>query len=105
MRKSKSLDRDYFDGLYQADDDPWKFASSPYEQAKYEHTVAALGDERAGSALEVGCSIGVLTEKLAARCDRLTATDISQAALDQAKRRCDRLANVDFRLVASADFG
>jgi SAM-dependent methyltransferase len=103
MRKNKSLDRDYFEGLYRQDEDPWKFASSPYEKAKYAHTVSALGDERARFGLEVGCSIGVLTEKLAARCDRLTATDISQAALDRAKRRCKGLPNVDFRLVSSAD--
>ena len=32
-------------------------------------------------ALELGCSVGVLTEALAARCDHVTATDIAQAAL------------------------
>ena len=102
MRKSKSLDRAYFEGLYQQDEDPWNFNSSTYEQAKYEHTLSVLGDEPARHALEVGCSIGVLTEKLAAHCDRLLATDISPAALDQAKKRCERLANVSFQLVSSA---
>jgi 2-polyprenyl-3-methyl-5-hydroxy-6-metoxy-1,4-benzoquinol methylase len=102
MRKSKSLDRDYFEGLYRQDDDPWKFATSPYEQAKYQHTLSALGEERAASALEVGCSIGVLTEKLASHCETLTSTDISQSALDRAKARCADLTNVDFRLVSSA---
>jgi SAM-dependent methyltransferase len=102
MRKSKSLDREYFEDLYREDDDPWKFATSPYEQAKYENTILALGDERAASALEVGCSIGVLTEKLAAHCDRLIATDISKSALDRAKTRCAGLENVDFRLVSAA---
>ena len=32
-------------------------------------------------ALELGCSVGVLTEALAARCDHVTATDIAAAAL------------------------
>ena len=102
MRKSKSLDRAYFESLYQKDEDPWNFATSPYEQAKYDHTLKALGNEPARRGLEVGCSIGVLTERLAERCERLIATDISQTALDQARRRCADLANVDFKLVASA---
>ena len=32
-------------------------------------------------ALELGCSVGVLTEALAARCEHVTATDIAAAAL------------------------
>ena len=32
-----------FEARYQRDEDPWNFASSPYEQAKYDRTLAALG--------------------------------------------------------------
>ena len=103
MRKSKTLDRGYFDGLYQENGDPWNFAASPYERAKYAHTLASLGDERANRALEVGCSIGVLTESLAECCESLVSTDISQIALDQARKRCAGVTNVTFRLVSSAD--
>jgi hypothetical protein len=35
---------EYFDTLYAADPDPWKFAASPYERAKYAHS--ARGTER-----------------------------------------------------------
>ena len=35
---------------------------------------------------QVGCSIGVLTRALAARCDALLALDVAGAALDQARR-------------------
>jgi hypothetical protein len=38
-------------------------------------------------AFEPGCSIGVLTEQLTARCDHLTATDVAMAALDAAHHR------------------
>ena len=31
---------------YARDPDPWAFESSPYEHAKYEHTLAALGEAR-----------------------------------------------------------
>jgi len=102
MRKRLSLDAAYFDGLYRAAPDPWGFASSDYEAEKYDHTLAALGDEKAASALEVGCSIGVLTRRLAEVCDRLVATDLAKAALGEARRRCADLGNVEFRLVTSA---
>ena len=38
-------------------------------------------------ALELGCSVGVLTEALAARCDHVMATDIAVAALYETDAR------------------
>jgi SAM-dependent methyltransferase len=84
----------YFDAIYARDPDPWDFAGSDYEHAKYRATVDALGQERARDAVEIGCSIGILTTMLAPRCDRLLAVDVSQAALDQARRRVAGLPNV-----------
>jgi SAM-dependent methyltransferase len=98
MRKSRSLDAAYFEGLYKADPDPWGFASRDYEAAKYADTLAAVGEARVVRALEVGCSIGVFTRLLAPRCDALVATEVSATALEQAKVRCADLANIDFRL-------
>jgi SAM-dependent methyltransferase len=97
MRKTSSLDADYFEGLYRGDSDPWGFATKPYEAAKYDETIAALGGERAASALEVGCSIGVLTRRLASLCVCLTATELSPTALARARARCADLAQVEFR--------
>jgi SAM-dependent methyltransferase len=82
-----STRREYFDEMYEGDGDPWDFESSAYEQRKYALTMASLPRPRYGSVFEPGCSIGVLTEMLAARCDRLLATDIVPAALDQARNR------------------
>jgi len=93
---AKSLEAGYFDVLYAGDPDPWRFTTSAYEDAKYAATLAALPRARYASAVEVGCSIGVLTERLAARCDRLLATEVAQAALDAAAVRCRDRANVDF---------
>jgi SAM-dependent methyltransferase len=84
----------YFEALYAADEDPWGFATSPYERAKYDRTVAALGDRRFGAALEVGCSIGVLTARLAARCDRLLAVDVAPTAVARARARLAGVAGV-----------
>jgi predicted TPR repeat methyltransferase len=96
MRKTRSLPPDYFEDLYRAERDPWAFETSLYEQAKYAATIAALGDARATNALEIGCSIGVLTERLAQHCDRLLAVDVSETALAAAKARCRDLPQVTF---------
>jgi len=95
-RASSTLSAAYFDAVYASDPDPWKFATSAYERGKYALTLAALPQERYASALEVGCSIGVLTRDLALRCDALLAIDAAQAPLLEAKRRCAELPAVRF---------
>lgn len=98
----------YFDALYAANQDPWRFETSSYERDKYDATIAALPLPRYRSALEVGCSIGVLTERLSKRCDHLLAIDVSAAALAAAAARCASLEHVDFersKLPASAPQG
>ena len=77
----------YFEALYAAEQDPWGFATSPYERAKYDRTLAALGGRRFARGLEVGCSIGVLTARLAERCDRLLAVDVAATAVARARER------------------
>jgi cyclopropane fatty-acyl-phospholipid synthase-like methyltransferase len=91
-----TLKPEYFDAVYAADPDPWNFANSPYEQAKYALTLNAMPKPRYRSALEVGCSIGILTRPLASRCDAIVAIDAARAPLVQAKRRCADLPGVRF---------
>lgn len=93
-----SLPATYFDDLYATDPDPWKFVASPYEREKYVATLSAFPTATYAAALEIGCSIGVLTRELAARCDALLAVDIAKSALDHAARRCADLAHVRFAL-------
>ena len=38
----------YFDDVYRASEDPWAFASSPYEREKYADTLAALNQPHYG---------------------------------------------------------
>lgn len=92
-----TLDPGYFDDVYRAHDDPWAFASSPYEQAKYCDTLAAIPRSRYERAFEIGCSIGVLTAQLAPRCGQLLSVDVSEAALMQARQRCGHLPQVVLR--------
>jgi SAM-dependent methyltransferase len=89
-----SLDAGYFDGIFGADTDPWDLASSDYEAAKFDATIAALSDRHYPHAIEIGCAHGVLTERLAGLCDRLLAIDISAIAVDLARRRVGDRAGV-----------
>ncbi|MCI1189354.1 nodulation S family protein [Hymenobacter sp. DH14] len=94
-----TLPPEYFDHVYQANRDPWNFESSPYERAKYAATIAALPRPHYAEAFEIGCSLGVLTEQLAARCGHLLAVDVSEAALAQARARCAALPQVEIKLM------
>ncbi len=82
-----TLPASYFEQLYAARADPWQFTTRWYEKRKYAQMVAALRRPTYRSAFEPGCSIGVLTEALAPRCDALLAADISAGALDSARQR------------------
>jgi cyclopropane fatty-acyl-phospholipid synthase-like methyltransferase len=92
----QSLAPEYFDALYTANPDPWNFEASPYERAKYALTLNAMRKPRYRSALEVGCSIGVLTRSLASRCDTVIAVDASSTPIVEARRRCADLPGVSF---------
>lgn len=76
----------HFEQLYAASPDPWQLAERAYERRKFEVTVASLPRAHYASAFEPGCSIGVLTQLLADRCDEMLATDPA-APLEEARRR------------------
>jgi SAM-dependent methyltransferase len=90
-----TLPASYFEDLYRNDPDPWRFASSAYEHRKYAATLAVLRPSYA-AALEIGCSIGMLTSMLAKSCRSLLAVDAALQPLAEARRRCHGLANVRF---------
>ena len=87
-RRTETIRPGYFEDLYSADPDPWRFATSDYERDKYSATLAALPPGRFATALEVGCSIGVLTQHIALRCDDLLSIDVADKALTLARERC-----------------
>lgn len=89
-----TLPSSYFDDVYRANDDPWAFATSDYERRKYEATLAALSNAHYHNAFEIGCSIGVLTQMLTDRCDRLLAVDASELPLEAARKRLASFPNV-----------
>lgn len=84
----------YFESLYGASEDPYGLRSRWYEQRKRALILAALPRERFRSAFEPGCGVGEFSVALAARCDRLLASDRSPRAVDIARRATSALPHV-----------
>lgn len=76
-----------FDRVHTESEDPWRVDSSAYERRKRDVLLACLPAEHYERALDIGCSTGALTQRLAARTGRLTAVDASGVALDRARAR------------------
>jgi len=83
-----------FERRYRAEGDPWNLAGSPYEQRRYDLTMAMLPAQRYRRVFEPGCAVGELTARLAARCDAVIAMDSSAWAVARARERCAGLAHV-----------
>lgn len=84
----------HFDEVHRRRPDPWNVTSRWYEIRKRAVTLAALPVPHVPRALEVGCSIGVLSAELAGRCDELVAVDLSTEAVARARERLAPLSHV-----------
>lgn len=75
----------------------WDF-ESPVEQERYRRVLRVIARSYSAGAgvqaLEVGCSEGAFTEKLAACCDSVVACDMSPLARSAAAKRCAELPGV-----------
>jgi cyclopropane fatty-acyl-phospholipid synthase-like methyltransferase len=92
-----------FEARYRAEGDPWSYETSAYERAKYDATLEACGPGPFREALELGSSIGVLSERLAPRCERLTTIDGAATAVALARRRLGPESQVEVLLGAIPD--
>jgi len=84
-------------------DDPWGFASLWYEARKRDLLMATLPEPRYARALEAGCATGLLTERLAARCDALLAIDMMPRAIERTRVRVAGLPQVETRVASLPD--
>ncbi len=91
---------DAFEAIYRASEDPWQFATSAYEQSRYDAILGSLQRSRYDTAFEPGCSVGVLTARLAAVCRRVIATDIAPTAVLHAVERCRQWDSVSVQVAA-----
>lgn len=90
----------YFESLYGGSDDPYGLRTRWYEERKRALLLAALPHRRYARVYEPGCGAGELTVALAARCDRVLASDFSPQARASAQARTAALPNV--RIAAHA---
>jgi len=95
----EKIDKQYFDVMYAASDDPWNFSESAYESEKYRHTVAALAGKQFINGLEIGCSIGVLTGLLAKHCTSMMGVDISEKPIAIARERLKETGGIQFEVL------
>jgi SAM-dependent methyltransferase len=93
----------FFEAKYQQNPDPWNFSTDIYELGRYEAIIAAIAHRHYRSAFEPGCSIGVLTERLASHCAAVYAIDFSPTASSQARARCAHLPHVQVRCASLPD--
>ena len=97
QNQPNTLPPSYFDDVYRANEDPWGFETSPYERDKYAASLVALPRPHYENAFEIGCSLGVFTAQLAARCGHLLGVDVSAAPLEKARQHCANLPQVELR--------
>jgi peptidoglycan/xylan/chitin deacetylase (PgdA/CDA1 family)/2-polyprenyl-3-methyl-5-hydroxy-6-metoxy-1,4-benzoquinol methylase len=90
----RPFDRHHFEAVFANSSDPWSYVT-PYEQRKYEQTLALIPDGTS-RLLEIACAEGRFTAQVAARAKHVLATDISSVALARAQTFCSDLPNVTF---------
>jgi SAM-dependent methyltransferase len=76
--------------------DAWGYRGSDLHARRADLILAALPQPRFSRALEVGCAQGFLSERLAARCDRLIACDLSALAVRTARDACRAHPQAEF---------
>jgi SAM-dependent methyltransferase len=109
MKHDKSS-AEFFENKYQHNRDPWRFLTAEYEINRYKTIINALSHRRFKFVFEPGCSIGILTQKLAQLADDVLAIDFSLSATLEAKKKCAELPNVcienlSFDLIVFSEIG
>ncbi len=87
-----------FEEAYTKSADPWASAAPRYryQQRKYEQIMALLPARRFRRALDLGCGLGLLSQRLAERSDAVLGIDVASAALGHARKRGAGVANLTF---------
>lgn len=85
-----------FDKLYEETNDPFgaEMPQYRYQQRKYDCLLSMLPRQSYQRVLDIGCGLGSLTRKLAPFVEHVLGTDISAAAIDQARRLSAAHANI-----------
>ena len=82
-----------FERFYEREN-PWNYDKSLYEHFKYQQTIEMLPQKHFNRILEIGCSEGYFTQKLADYGNYIVGMDISKTALKRARKRLSDYNNV-----------
>jgi nodulation protein S (NodS) len=102
------VDPESFEAAYADGADPWDFATSAYEQRRYDAIESLLRPQPTDGGwayrrcFEPASSVGVLTERLAARCAQVVAVDPSASAVATAADRLGALVPGRVELAAGS---
>jgi SAM-dependent methyltransferase len=77
----------HFEGLYAAGKEPWSYGDRAVEMLRLERVAKLVGSLRPRRLLELGCSLGRMTERLVPLGAELTAVDLSPTAVRRARDR------------------
>ncbi len=85
-----------FDALYGGMSDPFgvELPQYRYQQRKYDCLLSMLPRRAYRRVLDIGCGLGALTRKLAPFAEHAVGTDISAAAIEQARRLSKAHSNI-----------
>lgn len=93
-----SFGKNYFEKVFKHED-PWGYTLSRYETVKYSRQVGAIKRHRPqpGKILEVGCAEGMHSVMMAEAFPeaRIYSIDISQLAIDRARKNCKPYSNIE----------
>ena len=84
-----------FERMFEVSEDPWGFRNQWYEARKRDLLLACLPAARYRHAYQPGCANGELVAALAARCDRVLASDGAVEAVKLARQRVEFLSHVE----------
>lgn len=78
--------RGWYENHFRSGADPDRYASNPYELRKYADIMAVIGDRHFARGLEIGSAEGTFTAELAPHCAELLGVDLSDLAVERARR-------------------
>ena len=98
-----SVDPRHFNAIYAKMADPWSYVGGEYETHRYDTIISHLPQARFRRGFELGCSIGVLTERLGSFCDAMLGGDCSAAAVAAARLRTQAAGNIAVEVMRAPD--
>jgi 2-polyprenyl-3-methyl-5-hydroxy-6-metoxy-1,4-benzoquinol methylase len=90
--------RKAFDLLYAEKPDPYgsTLGYYLYQRLKYERLISFLPNRHYRNALDVGCGLGPFTRRLSPYADEVLGVDLSEVAVEQARKLSSSQPNVQF---------